>query len=193
MRPITSVGDLAGQRLHARGLARDVVRALGAEPVTLPARGLPKALASGDIFAAEWGGVLASSAIGIAQVAEHHTAFGVTRYGSALSLGLAKSLWDSLPVADRAIFAACAAEEHRTSLAEARGHEMIMRTALRANGLGFSNLPEDVADAIERVADAVVAHVAGVDARAGRINASYMAFKSATGTGPETVREPATA
>ena len=189
IRPITSLADLAGQRVHARGLTRDVARALGAEPVTLPPREISRGVASGSIFAAEWGGVLSSVAIGIAQAAKHHAAFGITRHGNALSLGVAKPLWESLTAADQGLFAACAAEEHRTSLAEARGHEMIMRDALRAGGLSFANLPSDVADAIERVSDAVVAHVAGTDARAARINASYMAFRTAIGAGTESAAD----
>ncbi len=187
LRPITSLADIAGQRLHVRGLSRDVVRALGAEPATLPVRDIPEALGSGAVFAAEWGGLIASSAAGIAGVAKHHTAAGITQHGGAIALGISKALWDGLSAADQTLFTACAAEEHRTSLAEARGHEMIMRSALRTNGLSFSSRPSDVADAIERVSDAVVAHVAGTDARAARINASYMAFRAAIGAGTEKV------
>lgn len=193
MRPITSLADLAGEKVHVRGPARDVVRALGAEPVTLAAADVAGALGSGRILAAEWGGVLASSAAGIAAVAKHHTAFGVTRHGSTLALHIAEPVWTSLSAADQALFAACAAEEHRTSLAEARGHEMMMRTALRTRGLDFSGLPSDLKDAMERVSDAVIAHIAGKDARAGRINASYMAFKSLIGSGPESVQDPSVA
>ena len=64
-RPVDSLADLAGQRVAVQGLARDVMRGIGAEPVHVPAEDLAAALRSGDIAAAEYGGPLTSLALAL--------------------------------------------------------------------------------------------------------------------------------
>ena len=58
---LEQASDLAGARLHAVGLAADVLRSLGAIPVVMPAHEVRAALAGGDIRAAEWLGPLAAA------------------------------------------------------------------------------------------------------------------------------------
>ena len=54
--------DLVGARLHAEGLAGDVLRDLGAMPATFAPEDLRGALADGRLQAAEWLGPLAAAA-----------------------------------------------------------------------------------------------------------------------------------
>jgi TRAP-type mannitol/chloroaromatic compound transport system substrate-binding protein len=184
-RPIRSLEDLEREKVFAMGLGADVVRALGAEPVQVPPSRLAEGLGQGTIRAAEWGGALHSMAAGLPTGARHALGTGINANGTALSLTVRLRLWESLSETDKAAFAAAAAEEFRVSLAEARAHEAILRTLLaEAQGVVFAPFPTDIADALSRVADAAVAHVAGCDARSARIDASYMAFKSAMGGSP---------
>ncbi|HKZ97480.1 MAG TPA: hypothetical protein VJ045_10925 [Hyphomicrobiaceae bacterium] len=181
-KPVTSLGDLEGEPVFAIGLAADVVRALGAGPVAVPFSRLKAALQGGTIRAAEWGGALQSLAAGLPEAAKHGLGSGINGNGTALSLSLRLPLWERLSAADKALVSAAAAEEFRFGLAEARAHEAIIRDLLaRTHGVRFAPFPDDLADALRRVSDAVVAHVAATDRRAARINASYMAFKSALG------------
>lgn len=180
MQPIHSLNDIAGQRVAVEGLALDVMRGLGAEPVQINADGLANALSKGEITAAEFGGPLTSLALRIPAVAKHLNGFGILEGGIALSFGMRKSLWDHLGTADRAIINAILAEEAQTSLAEMRAHEKPLRGMLRdVFGVIFAPLPSDVAIAIDRVAEAVVAHAGSVDPTAQRIDASYHAFRNA--------------
>lgn len=176
---IGGLGDLAGQRISVPGLGADVARALGAEAVPVALGDIAAAIQDGRVFAAETG-LLTSLASGVARTAHFATGTGLNGRGTALSLNVRLSVWESLPEHDRAILMAAAVEEYQASLAEARAHEHVARRALAASfGVTFAPWPSDVAEAIDRVAEATIAHVAGQDALVARIDQSYMAFRSA--------------
>ncbi len=176
---IDGLSDLAGQRLSAPGLGADVARALGAEALAIAPSDVAAALEDGRVLAAE-AGLLTSLAGGVARAARYATGTGLNGRGTALSLSVRLPVWESLPEHDRAILTAAAVEEYQVSLAEARAHENVARRVLAASfGVTFAPWPSDIAEAIDRVAEATIAHVAGQDALAARIDQSYMAFRSA--------------
>lgn len=179
-RPIDSLADLAGQRVAVQGLAREVMRGIGAEPVQIAAEDLADALRAGDIAAAEYGGPLTSLGLGLPGAAPHLNGFGILEGGIGLSLGLRRSLWDRLGTADRTILAAVAAEAAQLTIAEMRAHEKPMRSLIRDRfGTAFRPFPSDVAIAVDRIAEAVVAEAGSTDPTAQRINHSYHAFRNA--------------
>ncbi len=177
--PITGLQDLAGRRVAAPGLGADVARALGAEAHgTLAPHEAAAALADGSVFAAETGGLLASLAAGIPRVARHATGQGLNGRGTALALSVRLPVWERLAEADQAILAAAAAETFQLSLAEARVHAGVTRRVLDTLGVTFAPWPADVAEALDRVAEATIAHVAGRDETALRIDQGYRAFRA---------------
>lgn len=177
--PISTLADLAGRRVAAAGLGADVARALGADGQALRGEAAA-ALRDGTLDAVEAGGLIASLAAGLPQAARHANGFGLNRHGTALALSVRLPVWEAMADADRAILAAATAEELQATLAEARAHEHLMRRALAASfGVTFAPWPGEIAEAIERVAEATIAHVAGHDAVAARIDQSYMAFRAA--------------
>ncbi len=178
--PITVLGDFSGRRIAAPGLGADVARALGADGHHLELSRVAAALADGSVVAAEAGGMLSSLASGVGRVARHATGQGLNGNGTALSLSVRHSTWERMPKADQAILAAAAAEEFHVSLAEARAHQHIARRVLESSfGVTFAPWSVEVAGALDRVAEATIAHVAGRDAISARIDQSYMAFRSA--------------
>jgi TRAP-type mannitol/chloroaromatic compound transport system substrate-binding protein len=70
-RRITTMSELAGEKVAVQGLAREVVRGFGLEPVALAPAALAGALAQGDILGAEWGGAIASHSLGLTAVAPY--------------------------------------------------------------------------------------------------------------------------
>ncbi len=175
--PISRIADLQGKRVAVEGLARNVAAAIGAEPVEVLIGSMAPAVIEGDVAAAEWGGLLASCAIGLDK-ARCWTGFGINTNGTALSLGIRRDLWDAFSASDRAIFEGAAAEAFRFSLAEARVHEPILRKVLaETRGVQFGRLPEEDRELLRRVAEVIVADVATTDAQSRAINASYMAFR----------------
>jgi TRAP-type mannitol/chloroaromatic compound transport system substrate-binding protein len=174
-RRIATMRELSGQKVSVTGLARDVVRGFGLEPVSVAPADLPAALQRGDVFAAEWGGALTSHSLGLTGAAPYAVGTSINRHGAALSLGMRRDLWDGLGAADQAMFAAAAAAELQLALAEDEAH----RRLLSPQGSADHTWPlaRELHRAVSRVADAVVAHVAASDGRAQHINAAYTAFR----------------
>ncbi len=85
---IDSMSALAGRKAHVAGLARDVARGLGLEPVSIAPGQLSGALRRGEILAAECGGAII--AMRWACPPPQHIAAGTSihRNGTALSLAI---------------------------------------------------------------------------------------------------------
>lgn len=183
--PIDGLAAISGKRIAAGGLLRDVVRGMGAEPVTIDAGRLPAMLREGEVFATEGIGTEAGLALGLAPVTKVISAPGLVPRGSAVTLAVRLPVWERMSDADQAIVSACAAEEVRVTLAEARALKRTLRRVLVENhAIGFGRLPQGFLGVRNSVSEAVVAHVAASDARAARINASYMAFRHAVAGAP---------
>lgn len=178
--PLGSMPGIAGAKIHAMGLAAEAVRGIGAEPVSLAPAALKAALASGEIRAAAFGGILQAMSAGLPEAAPIATAVPFTGRGTAMSLGIATRVWETFDEATRAAFASAAAEELRVTIAEEAAHRAPVTIAL-AHRFGVQNASPaaDVAGAMQRVGSAVVAHAAGYDGKARHINASYMGFATA--------------
>ena len=154
-----------------------MVRGFGLEPAAVDAADLADAMARGDILAAEWGGAIASHSLGLMAVAPYAVGASINRHGSALSLGMRRSLWDGLTATDQTMFATAAEAELQLALAEEEAHRRLLFPEPPARKTW--PLARELKRAIRRVADAVVAHVAASDAHAQRINAGYVAFHRA--------------
>jgi TRAP-type mannitol/chloroaromatic compound transport system substrate-binding protein len=175
---VESVAALAGRAMQLHGLARDVGRGLGLEPVTLAPGAIAGAMERGDVLAAECGGAIASYALGLPRVASHSAGTNINRYGSALFLGVRRALWDTFGSAEQAMFAAAAGGEYRQSLSEEQAHRHMLLPDAPAERTW--PIAAELAHAIRGVADAVVAHAAGSDASTRRVSESYTAFRHAT-------------
>jgi TRAP-type mannitol/chloroaromatic compound transport system substrate-binding protein len=191
--PIRGLADLSGRRVAASGLGADVARALGADGFSVSPAQWAASLSDKSLFAAETGGLVASLADGTARALPHATGGGLNGHGTALSLNVRLAVWDAMPDADKACLEAAAAEAYQAALGEARAHERLASQVLaRSLGVTFAPWPAELADALDRVAEATVAHVAGRDSTAARIDQSYMAFRSAV-SGSDAPRRPAAA
>ena len=181
--PMTTLAELAGRKIWAMGLARDVVRGIGAEPSTITAAELSTALQSGRVFAAEGGGAIASYGLGIFERHPHAVGAAINLSGTALSLGFTRTVWDAMSAGDQAVISAVCSAELHTVIAEERAHRQLLLGPL-LDGKPEPPRPFELTNAISRVSDGVVAHLAAHDARTQRINASFMAFRRAIGIKP---------
>ena len=175
---LAEVSDLAGLPAAASGLGARVLKLLGADMVAVSAQDLKAALASGRISLADWAGSLPAVAFDLGPLAQCFYQPGLNAGGTAVSLTVARPLWDGLTAADQVIFAACAAEEHRLGVAEAKLHAALAgRLGARAKWPRRQALPGGLAAALAAAARAVVEEVAGHDASCRRIAASYRAHR----------------
>jgi TRAP-type mannitol/chloroaromatic compound transport system substrate-binding protein len=184
-RRIETMSALAGEKCPCAG-SRAMWRAAwasspspSAAPISrLPWRGATSSPPSG-------GRGDASHSVGLQAVARFSTGTSINRHGTALSLGMRRAFWDGLGASGQAMFAAAAAAELQLALAEEEAHRHLLWPQPSARQTW--PLAGELAHAIGRVADAVVAHAAGSDARARRINASYETFRRvAIGDGAST-------
>ncbi len=173
------VDDFAGARFAVDGLARDVVRALGAAPVEIAPGNLKAALAEGRADAAEWLGPLAAASPDLQPLAQRCYARAFNDNGTALSLGVRRSLWEGVGAADRAVIEACAAEAYQHALAESAMHRFIeSEVAPTAKWPAVHALPVSVAAAVRDATAEVLERVAATDEAARRIHGSYQAFRA---------------
>jgi TRAP-type mannitol/chloroaromatic compound transport system substrate-binding protein len=174
--PIVSLNALANLRIWAPGIAEDVVRALGATPVSLDPSGVAVALANGEADAAESGGMITASALGIIENAPSRLPCAINPHGTAISFGCTSATWESLSRSEQAIIQHAAQIEFQTMLAEESAHRRLM--PLGDPGREERAAAAEIAQAIDRVSDAVVAHLAATDSKTARVSASYMAFRT---------------
>lgn len=177
-RPIAGLADLRGLKIASHGLAADVARGLGAEPVAVAADDVVAALRDGRIDAAEAGGALTAMALGLAEAAPYALQGGFSPHGETVVLSMPVAIWDGLSRLEQVTLATAAMEEFHTSVAEARGHQAMSQRVLTQRGVRFSTVPDDIREAASRIAEAQIAHVAGLDEFARRIDHSYMAFRA---------------
>jgi TRAP-type mannitol/chloroaromatic compound transport system substrate-binding protein len=174
--PIAGLNGLSTLKIWAPGIAADVVRALGSTPVTLAPSDVAAALANGDADAAEFGGMITASALGITENAPNRLPCAISPYGTALSLGCTRATWDGLSRSDQALIQNAAQIEFQTMLAEENAHLRLMPAG--DAGREARAAAVEIAQAIQRVSDAVVAHLAATDAKTARLSASYVAFSA---------------
>jgi TRAP-type mannitol/chloroaromatic compound transport system substrate-binding protein len=181
---IDSMGALAGRKAQLHGLARDVGRGLGLEPVSLAPGQIADAMQRGEVLVAECCCAIVSYALRLPRVAPYSAGTSINRQGTALALGVRRSLWVDLGATDQAMFSAAAASEYQLSLAEEEAHRHLLHPAVPAERTW--PLAGELRHAIRRISDAVVAHAAGTDAKSRRVSDSYATFRRATGT-PEAI------
>ncbi len=183
--PIDTVQAMAGVRIFARGLASDVARALGAEPVAIS-----EAEAERDVLAldhrhadaAEWGSLAQADAIGLARTLPHAVMGLLTPHGAATALEIPLPVWRTFSGLERSVLAAATAAEYLASVDQERAARGLIERAIEArHGIALARPSAEVSAARDRVASAVVAHAAGFDATAARIDRSYMAYLRALG------------
>jgi TRAP-type mannitol/chloroaromatic compound transport system substrate-binding protein len=179
-KPLINPEDLAGRRVIARGLDADVVRALGAFPVTGDETQLEAALASEDIDAVIWGSLVHASAAGIPSRLPFAMAGAFGSAGGALALRVRLDTWEQLTPAQQSAIEGAAASEFRASLSDAEATRPFVESALsqRWNVTMVRPSPE-FTDAVSRIAAAVVAHAAAHDPLASRIDQSYATYRRA--------------
>lgn len=180
--PIDGLDALAGRRVAMRGLALDVVRGLGAEGIPLDETAAPAGLESDPDLAVEWGGPLASSAMGLPRSRPYGLANMMGPAGTALSLNVPLDVWTRLSPTQQGAIGSAAAQEFRAALAEEDAQAALVATALdRRFRARIADTPRDIRLAVDRVAGVVVAHAAAFDRRAERINHSFMEWRRVSG------------
>ena len=180
--PIDSLPELAGKTIFAEGLAGDVVKAIGGEAFAGDRQSVSMGLANSTIFAVETGNVPTALAAGLVHEARFVSTPGINGSGSVVAFGIGKATWDALTASERAVLESAAAATYQETLAFTQSqHKLMMAACETQYQVRQRELGQDVRSAINSVSDIVIAHLAASSPKAERINASYMAFRNASG------------
>jgi TRAP-type mannitol/chloroaromatic compound transport system substrate-binding protein len=171
---------LTGLRIAAEGLARDVLAALGANPLQVAPDGIANALADGSIDAADLSSAEIAASLGVTRAGSRFFTASITNQGSPLVVSFRRALWDDLSMEQRACVEATV-----------RGHAGLSRVSAERNASSFTaalssafgcigNETPPWMAAARRISEAVVADLASRNPQCERINGAYMTFVSRT-------------
>jgi TRAP-type mannitol/chloroaromatic compound transport system substrate-binding protein len=179
-REITKLDDLKGLKMRIPGLGGEVMRRLGATPLTLAGGEIFEALGKRTIDATEWVGPWNDLAFGFHRAAKFYYWPGWHEPGSALALGVNLGVWTSLTKQQRAAFETAALAETTFSLAEFNTQNAVaLKTLLERHKVQLRRFPNDVLTALGKVSGQVLKEAAAKDALTKRVFDSFMAARKA--------------
>jgi TRAP-type mannitol/chloroaromatic compound transport system substrate-binding protein len=177
-RPIRSLSDMKGLRIRIPGLAGDIFRELGSEPVSLPAGGIAAALFAGEIDAVEWVGPYNDLEFGVQKVLTNYMYPGFHEPGTSVGLGINQKVWDSLGQPEQAIIRAAAAAENRSMLAEYSARSGKALEQLQAEfGTNVARFADDIYAEVARITADKISSIAAQDSYSRRVVESFLSFR----------------
>jgi TRAP-type mannitol/chloroaromatic compound transport system substrate-binding protein len=178
---IKSLDDVKGLKLRALGLGGEIFRRLGATPQTTPPGEIFTSLQSGVIDGAEFVGPGSDIALGLYRVAPFYYGPGFNKPNGTGECLVSLKAWQALEPDLQAIIAQACATEASFALAEMERLNVEALAALTGRyKVELKSFPADLVAAARRQAADVLSEVAARSDIAGRIHASYTAFRERT-------------
>ena len=169
--------DFKGLRYRMPGLGAEVLRRMGATVVTTPGGEIMTALKSGAIDASEWVGPWLDVSLGLSNAADYYYYPGFHEPGTPATLGINKTLWDSLTPSDRALIETAAAAELTRSLAEFNAQNVKALKLLRADErIKILRFSDELIKTFGKLSKEVLSDTAAKDPLTRKVYDSYMAF-----------------
>ena len=183
--PIRTRADFHGKRIAVTGLAAEVLEAIDATPVDGTNVSLTAMSKDASLDGIEPHGpaiaITGKQFANLKSIMPHRLLPGLSDTGHAITFGMRRSLWDSLPTSERIMLSALASEAFAASraetLAQVRALDQITDAAIDTTTPSRPAHWDLVTGELSRIATTIVAQMSGHDSHSARINASYMAFK----------------
>jgi len=177
-REINSVDDFSGLKIRMPGLGGEVLRRLGASPVTLPGGEIFQSLQTGAIDATEWVGPWNDLAFGFYRVARYYYGPGFHEPGAMLALGMNLDVWNSLTPAQQAVVTQATTAADSRSLAEFNARNAgALAELVNEHNVELRKFPEDVLRALGEASGTVLREVADHDDISRRVYDSFLAAR----------------
>lgn len=175
-RPINSLDDLRGMKIRMPGLGGEVLRRVGASPVSLRGGEIFQALQSGAIDGTEWVGPWNDLSFGFYREASFYYWPGFHEPGSQLALGINLALWEDMSPQEQAILRAAAAQANNLSIAEfAHFNAVALKELVDKHKVQLREMPADVMAELARQTRIVMSEFTAADDLTKRIYESYRA------------------
>ncbi|MGE0845781.1 MAG: TRAP transporter substrate-binding protein, partial [Flavobacteriaceae bacterium] len=152
-REISSAEDFRGLKMRMPGLGGEVIRKLGATPVSIPPGEIFSALQSGVIDATEFLGPWSDTAMGFHKVAPYYYAPGFHEPNGTGELLISLNRFNALPEDLKRIVEHAAAAENAFALAESEWQNAAARKALvDEHGVKLRRFPDGLRAAARKAA-----------------------------------------
>ena len=178
---INSIEDFQGLRIRMPGLGGEVMRRVGATPVTKQGGEIFQALSQGNIDATEWVGPWNDLAFGFHTIVKKYYYPGIHEPGTMLGMGLNKDLWEELSEQDKAIISHAAAAENETMLAEFNANNgRALDTLVNEHKVSLNRFNDSILKKLAEVSAEVLADTAKADPLTKRIFDSFSAARQSS-------------
>ena len=176
-REINSTKDLQGLKMRIPGLGGEVLKRAGGTPVNLPGGELFTALKTGAIDATEWVGPYNDLAFGLYRAAKYYYYPGWHEPGTTLEAIINKKAFESLPKdLQKIVSNACKVVNQDMSTEFIAKNNAALDTLVNKHKVDVRRLPDDALQKLKGLSHEVVSELAGKNAAAKKIYASYNKF-----------------
>ena len=174
-RRIETLDDLRGLRFRMPGLGGEVLRRLGATPVSLPPGEIFQALSTGVVDGAEFLGPWSDLALGLDRAAGYYYWPGFHEPNGSAECLVNREALDRLPEDLKALIVMACDAEAALGLAEANWQNAAALASLQGNeDVTVLPFPEPVLRAAREAAGSVLRELAAEDPLTGRIHESFL-------------------
>lgn len=174
---IDTVEDLQGLKFRIAGLGGEVMRRLGAVPVSMPPGEIMQSLTSGAIDAAEWIGPWNDRAFGLYKVAKYYYVPAFHEPGPGLEVIVNKEAWAELTPDLQAIIEAAASAAASETYADFVYHNIESYGPLiEEHGVQVRTFSEPIIKAMGEAWQAASAEMAAADPMTKRVVDSFQSF-----------------
>lgn len=176
--PIRTADDFRGLKIRMPGLGGEVVKALGATPVSLPPSEILTGLTSGTIDAAEFLGPSGDLAMGFHKVAKNYYWPGFHEPNGTGEALISRRAFEALSPDLQKLVTTVLRSENARGLAEGDWLNAVRLPALiHDHGVTLQRFPDDVLDKARNASEDVLSALAAKDPVSGKAVASFRAAR----------------
>jgi TRAP-type mannitol/chloroaromatic compound transport system substrate-binding protein len=176
-KPINSLSDFKGLKIRISGLGGEVLRRVGALPVTMPVGDVFTALQTGALDAAEFVGPYSDLSLGLYKAAKYYYTPGWNDPGSPLECIINQKAYQRLPRDLQSVVTTACQAMNNDMLAEYTARNAVaLKKLVDEHQVKLSYLPDTVIDALRDKTAQVLDEIAAKDATTGRVYAAYQTF-----------------
>ena len=180
---INSIEDYKGLKMRIPGLGGKVVAKAGGTVVLLPGGEIFTSLERGVIDATEWVGPLHDLRMGFYQAAKYYYYPGWHEPGTYLEYFFNKKAYESLPKDLQHIVNGACMENEQWALTQFDAQNgAAMQTLLQKHKVQVIQFPDEVLNALRKMAEEVVEEEAAKTPMAKKVNADFKKFAKVVGT-----------
>lgn len=178
-REIRGLADLKGLRVRY-GEGREILRALGANPVSLPLGKIAEAFEKGELDAAEAVGPGFDMALGLHKHAKYYFYPGWQAPSVGLGLIINKAKWEGLPRSLKAVVRMAVNSSHQRILSGFYfSHYRALKALVEEHSVQLRRFPNEVLKALAEHANSILPTLAAKDEHSKKVYDSTVAFRQA--------------